>query len=417
VIKFLIIFLFVLSNCSSIKKESKVENTLIKEDNLKKNFNSNIEINLNKIIKTKSFRELKNNYGRRNIQIISYNEKKYKIKKIKNFQNFEPNIIFDEQGFVFFESKGTILKYDYSGNLIWKKNYYSKQEKKSKILINFSLDNKNLIVYDNISKYYKINLETGELIWMKRSPSKFNSQIKIFDDKFYAVNSENVIFCISLINGEIIWNYKTENFFIKSNKKLSIIIDNRIVVFSNSMGDITALNAYDGSFLWQTPTQNNKIYAESISLSTSDLVLEGDSIFFSNNKNEFYSLNKNNGFVNWKQLINSDIRPILTEKILFTVSIEGILFVIDSVNGNILKSQDLFRKFKKKKRGNLKPSNILMGEDNLFMTLNDGRMLIFQINNLELVDELKLDNNSISEMFVYNQKIYLAKDNSIIELR
>ena len=46
------------------------------------------------------------------------------------------------------------------------------------------------------------------------------------------------------------------------------------------MGDITALNAYDGSFLWQTPTQNNKIYAESISLSTSDLVLEGDSIFF-----------------------------------------------------------------------------------------------------------------------------------------
>ena len=38
-------------------------------------------------------------------------------------------------------------------------------------------------------------------------------------------------------------------------------LDNRIVVFSNSMGDITALNAYDGSFLWQTPTQNNKIYA------------------------------------------------------------------------------------------------------------------------------------------------------------
>ena len=94
-IKFLIIFLFVLSNCSSIKKESKVENALIKEDNLKKNFNSNIEINLNKIIKTKSFRELKNNYGRRNIQIISYNEKKYKIKKIKNFQNFEPNIVFE----------------------------------------------------------------------------------------------------------------------------------------------------------------------------------------------------------------------------------------------------------------------------------------------------------------------------------
>ena len=120
-IRFLIIFLLVLSNCSSVKKESKVENVLIQEDNLKKNFNSNIEINLNKIIKRKSFRELKNNYGRHNIQIISYNKNKYKIKKIKNFRNFEPNIVFDEQGFVFFEGKGTILKYDYSGNLIWKK--------------------------------------------------------------------------------------------------------------------------------------------------------------------------------------------------------------------------------------------------------------------------------------------------------
>ena len=54
---------------------------------------------------------------------------------------------------------------------------------------------------------------------------------------------------------------------------------------------------------------------------------------------QFFHLNKNNGFVNWKQSINSDIRPILTEKILFTVSSEGILFVIDSVNGNIVKSQ------------------------------------------------------------------------------
>ena len=95
-------------------------------------------------------------------------------------------------------------------------------KKKSKILINFSLDNKNLLIYDNISKYYKINLETGELIWMKRSPSKFNSQVKIFDDKFYAVNSENVIFCISLINGEIIWNYKTENFLLNQIKSYQL---------------------------------------------------------------------------------------------------------------------------------------------------------------------------------------------------
>ena len=54
----------------------------------------------------------------------------------------------------------------------------------------------------------------------------FNSQIKIDKDRFYAVDSENTLHCFSLKNGNKIWSYKTENFFIKSNRKLSIVIDN-----------------------------------------------------------------------------------------------------------------------------------------------------------------------------------------------
>ena len=36
---------------------------------------------------------------------------------------------------IFFDNNGTILKFDEKSNLIWKKNYYSKSEKKSKPIL------------------------------------------------------------------------------------------------------------------------------------------------------------------------------------------------------------------------------------------------------------------------------------------
>ena len=139
-------------------------------------------------------------------------------------------------------------------------------------------------------------------------------------------------------------------------------------------------------------------------------------MFFSNNNNEFYSLNKNNGFLNWKQNINSDVRPILTDNMIFTVSNEGFLFLIDSKNGNIIKSENLFETFKEKKRNLLKPVGIALGVDKLFMTLNNGTFLVYQIEDMKMIKRIKIDNNLISRPFIFNQKIYVAKDNSIIEI-
>jgi len=267
VIKLLLIFILIFSACSSdikkkiIKNEKKQQKEqIIKKNNeqklqiLTKNFNTNIEIKLENIPDKKLFTELHNNYGRQEFTFISDNYLKNKLKKIKNFSNFEPKIVFDKEGLIFFEKKGTLIKYDYLKKVIWKENHYSKQEKKSNLLINFGNDKNTLIVTDSLAKYYRIDLATGKLLWSKINSSPFNSQIKIFKDKFYAIDFENAIHCFSLKNGEKIWSYQTENFFIKSKKKLSIIIDNQKVIFNNSIGDITALDANDGVLIWQTPT-------------------------------------------------------------------------------------------------------------------------------------------------------------------
>ena len=427
-IKFFFIILIIFSGCSLEKKtffkdkttSGNKEIVLKKKDNkeiIQEDFNKNIKIVLSKIIKNNKFKELRNNYGREEFDSDFKSVSKYKIKKIKNFSNFEPKIVFKSDGIIFFEKQGTLKKYDYSQKLIWKKNFYSKQEKKLNILLNITHENDILIITDNLSKYYAIDLKNGELLWSKTNLTPFNSQIKIYKDKFYIVDYENILHCFSIKNGNRIWSYQTDNFFVKSKKTLSIVIDNEKVIFTNSIGDITALDANKGFLLWQTPTQNNLIYAESASLITSDIVLEKDSIFFSNNRNEFYSVNKNNGFLNWKQKINSNIRPVITDDIIFTVSNEGFLYFIDSLRGNIIKSNNLLTNFKAKQRQFIKPIGIALGSDNIFLSLNNGMLIVASIQSGEIINTFKLDGNQISKPFIFDNKLYIVKDNSIIEYK
>ena len=228
--------------------------------------------------------------------------------------------------------------------------------------------------------------------------------------------SKNIIYCFSTKNGKKIWSYKTENFFIKSNKKLSIVFDNGKIIFNNSIGDITALDANKGFLIWQTPTQNNQIYAETISLRGSSLVVDKNFILFSNNKNEFYSLDKNDGFINWKQTINSDVKPLVSSELIFSVSNEGLLFVIDLKNGNIIKTQDLFTNYSDKKRMLVKPTGIALGVREIFVTLSSGRLIVVELKTGKVIKNFKIDSQTISPPYIFNKKIYIIKDNSIIEL-
>ena len=85
----------------------------------------------------------------------------------------------------------------------------------------------------------------------------------------------------------------------------------------------------DGSLVWQTPTQSTVIFQDAFTLENSDIIFANDTIFFSNNKNEFFAIDARSGIIKWKQTINSSLRPTVTENYVFSLSEEGFLFVID----------------------------------------------------------------------------------------
>jgi outer membrane protein assembly factor BamB len=299
---------------------------------------------------------------------------------------------------------------------LWKKNFYTKNEKKLKPILTLANNSNLLIVFDNISKFYAVNLNSGELIWSKRNINPINSQIKIYDNKIYSVDLNNVLRCFSLKDGTELWKFKSENTFLKSNKRNSLIVNNNVVYFNNSLGDITAVNAKNGRLVWQTPTQGNEVYENAFSLIMSDLVLKNNELIFSNNRNEFFSINVQNGIINWKQEINSKVRPVYYNNLIFTFSNEGYFFVIDSKSGNILRITDIFNIYKKKKREKIEPVGFVLDNKKIYLSTNKGRLLIIDIRTGRTESILKIDNEKISRPFVFDKKLLLIKNNSIIRL-
>ena len=429
IVLFLIILL--ITNCSLDNKSGiwtksekiKVEKKLIiselfkKEESLNKEFNSNVKIKLKSYLSNNSFlNNLSNNNGRVNYNGNLKSLSKFKYSRIDNFDELEPEIVFEGNNIIFFDNKGSILKFDQFSKLIWKKNYYKKTEKKQKPILSFANNQKTLVIVDNFAKYYAINIKTGELLWSKRNSAPFNSQIKIYKDKFFVTDFDNVLKCFSIKDGKELWNVKTETTFIKSQKKLSLVILNGKVYFNNSIGDISAVDVNSGNLIWQTPTQSSSIYESAFLLKTSDLVANDESILLSNNKNEFFSINANTGVLNWKQKINSNLRPTIVDNLVFTVTMEGFLVVVDNSTGNIIRITNVFDRFKKKKKSKIKPVGFIVGASNIYLTTDNGRLIIIDILSGKSSLILKIDNEKISRPFILNKNLFIVKDNAIIKL-
>ena len=384
------------------KKESSELNPLIKLDLSKNQQNNKTVDNLN------NFGSLKYNGSLNKIA-------NFKFAKFNNFSQFDFEPLILKDGLIFFDKKGNILRFNDNQKIVWKKNYYSKTEKKLNPKLLFSMKDKNLIVADNIAKIFLINSISGDLIWSKKSDYPFNSQIKIYKDRFFVVDYKNILRCFYLKDGSECWNVQTEDSFTISNSKYSLIIVNDLVIFNNSVGDITAVNILSGLIKWQLPTQKSSIINETYNFNYSRLVSDGNSIYFSNNKNQFFSVDLNTGTSNWINEVSSILTPVIIGNYIFTVSEDGYLFTIQKKQGNIIRINDLYKNYDLKKRKKLKPIGFLVGQNNLYLTNSDGALIVVKLISGNILKIEKVSRGLISKPSIYNGKLFIVKNGSIVK--
>ena len=420
-----IIFIFILS-CSlnsnsafwskseKLKTDKKISKILFEDLKPNENeFNPKLKVKLP--IKNTSINYNSNNNGFTTEQIAGENFSKYKFSKIENFSGFEPEILVDKENIYFFDDKGSIIKFNKNSKLQWKKNYYSKSDKKNNPILFLASENNNLFVADTNANYYLLNKDNGNLKWKKKHSSSFNSQIKIKDDRIFIVDMENTLRCFSINNGEILWSAPTELTVVSSQKKQSLVLVKNLVIFTNSIGDLTAVDSNNGEIIWQTPTQVLG-GSQHITLRNSEIVSDGESIFISNNNNEFFALDIRTGVIKWKQQINSEIRPVVVSNYIITISNEGLLVIINKNDGNILRINNILKNMKKKKRKEYYPVGFVISDNKVYLTTLNGRLFIINFSDASIYKILKLDKEKLQTPVYFNKELYIAKDNSIIRI-
>ena len=423
-----VLILLILNNCSTSKKagfwnkdeknQQQIENNktiLTKQIRLEEEFNSNLYVKISNGKLNQNSLNDQNDTGELTYEGVLEKIGKYNFSKFNDFDFISPSPLFYNNNLVFYDNKGEITLYDENQKTLWKNNFYNKSEKKIKPRLNFALKDDILIVTDDVAKYYAINIDTGELLWTKTNIVPFNSNIKIKNDVFYVVDYKNILRSISIKDGSEIWNLKTEESLTKSNTKISIALDDKNIYFNNSIGDITAVDIKSGQLVWQLPTQNNNISQNAFQLSNSELVINENTIFFSNNKNEFYSIDSATGLINWKTEISSDLKPVVIGKLIITISEKGYLYIIDKKSGNIIRINDLYKNYKDKKRNQIKPTGFIVALNKIYLTNSDGKLIIVNSNEGNILNVVKVSGSKILQPFINENNLFLISNGSIIK--
>ena len=58
----------------------------------------------------------------------------------------------------------------------------------------------------------------------------------------------------------------------------------------------------------------------------------------------------------------------------------------------------------------------IIGANNIYLTTDNGRLMIINIKTGKTNSILKIDNDKISRPFVLDKNLYVVKDNAIIKL-
>ena len=311
------------------------------------------------------------------------------------------------------DDKGTIFCLDNSGDIIWKKNIYRKLYKKIYKHLSFAIYKNNIYVADNIGFIYALSLINGDLIWIKNHGIPLKSKIKVNNDMIFLINQDSRVISLNTKDGSLLWDHRSAESFIKSQKNLSLAIsEDGNIIASNTSGDLMRINSINGRMLWFLNTSGTNLLHETDFFKSSDIVINNNQVFFST-KESFFSFDLKNGFLNWEIKVSSIGTPIIDGKNIFFVTENGYFVIIDSYSGEVISSSFILS-ILKKYRQKTKITGFIMGSGKIYSTTSNGYIIISSASSGKVERYVKIGKPVTSNPIISNGKLFIYTEKSRI---
>ena len=92
------------------------------------------------------------------------------------------------------------------------------------------------------------------------------------------------------------------------------------------------------------------------------------------------------------------------------------MIIIEKNSGNIIRITDILSHLKAKKRKKIKPSGFILGSNKMYLSLDNGRLLVINISSGKTISTLKIDNEKISRPYILDKNLFVIKDNAVIKI-
>jgi outer membrane protein assembly factor BamB len=216
-----------------------------------------------------------------------------------------------------------------------------------------AISHKKVIAKTIDGKVFAFNVTDGKELWKSEhgSPSlvlKASSSPVVMGNLVLIGFSDGKMDALDINTGRLVWQrsiaYATGSSDVERLVDIDAdpIIDGNVVYLASYQGYIGALSLSDGQFVWRKP---GSVYK--------NMLLSGNTLFVSDSRDVLWSINKQNGQINWKQKVlkaRGLTEPALVGNNLVVGDKTGYLHFIDSQTGEML------ARFKASSGVNISPS-------------------------------------------------------------
>ena len=428
---FVISFIILFNNCSFDNKTGIWKNedrklvsndTSKKEKNFKSiistsNFslkeispNKNFEFNLGVPKKNLEWNDVYYNKNN-NLDHFSYTDQNAIVIKSEKISRYElsPQFLFSNNRFFFTDKKGNLIIYSIEKELISKFNFYKNKYKKIEKKLDIIIQNDMVYISDNLGYIYAFNYKKNILDWAKYYKIPFRSNLKISQNKLVASDQNNNIYFLNKENGNILKFIPTEETILKKKFRNNISIGDNSLIFLNTFGSLYSIDYLNLKMNWFLNLNKSLDLGPSNLFSGNQVVAYKDKIFISSNDNT-YIIDDLNGNIIFKKNFASEIRPVLHNNLYITATKNNFLIAININNGEIIYSINFNKHILNSAKGdNIKPSNLFIANNKIFVFLNNSYFVNFSIDGIFLRTEKLPATMKSDPIFVENSLHFLDK--------
>lgn len=320
------------------------------------------------------------------------------------------------------DSEGKLVSIDLTnGNIIWEQEIFPEEESiNSNIDGGLALFEDSLIISSSYGEIIKINAINGKIIWKKNIYRPVQGAPTINNELIYQMTVNNELYVLDILTGTELWRYSASHVSAISNGSSAPAVNNDIVIFPSNTGEILALDPLTGSLIWNSSLVIEGAISGSLELTDIDSgpVINDGLVFASSLSGKFAVLDLISGTLLWEVPIKTSSDAIVNGDSVFITSNDGRVINLIKNSGEVRWISNISETINPKSDDTPVCSTPILANDNIILTCYDGSVLKIDSNSGDYIKLFKLDSPIfISPIIINEHIIFYTEDAEIVVYR